>query len=55
MTTCLGKSCSFGFLCQPLVSVCQSMCVLLPLLAFGSGMLDLIVLIPNYYLSIDFV
>ena len=42
MTTCLGKSCSFGLLCVSFVNVyaCASF-----LFSFEGGILDLIVLI----------
>ena len=32
MTTCLGKSCSFGLLCVPFVKIYEFECVLLSLL-----------------------
>ena len=54
MTTWLGKSCSFGLLCVSFVGVSQILFV--PLFPFGivGGMWDVIVLIPDYCLSIYF-
>ena len=48
MTTCVGKSCSFGLLCLSFVNVYQSVCVFFP---FGSdgGVWDLIVFIPDHF------
>ena len=54
MTTCLGKSCSFGTLCVSCVGVCQFVSVLLSLLFFFGGIRNLIVLLPDYCLSIYF-
>ena len=52
MTTCLGKSCSFGLLCVSFVGVCQILCVC----PFPSGiegrMWVVIVLIPDHCFSI---
>ena len=48
MTTCLEKSCSFGFLYVSFVNVYQFVCVLL---SFEGGMWDLIVLVPDLCLS----
>ena len=45
MTTCLGKSYSFGLLC---VSIC--MCASLPV-GFEGGIMDLTVSVPGYCLS----
>ena len=52
MTTCLGKSCSFGSLCVSFFNV-LSVCVSSSF-PFGSegGMWDLILLIPDHCLSI---
>ena len=55
MTTCLGKTCSFGLLCVFCDDVCQIMCVLLSLLVFQGGMLDWIILVPDHCLSFYFV
>ena len=59
MTTYLEKGRSFGLLCLSFVN-CQFVCVLLFLLVsfpygFECGMLDLIILIPDHCLSINFV
>ena len=45
MTTCLGKSCTFGY---------QFFCVSFFPFGFEDGMLDLIKLIPEHCLSINF-
>ena len=37
MTTCLGKSCSFGILCVSIVKVCEFVCVFLSLLVLRVG------------------
>ena len=51
MTTCLGKSCSFGLVCLSFVNVYQfSVCPSFPF-GFEGGMLDLIALIPDHCLS----
>ena len=54
MTTCLGKSCSFGLLYVSFVNVHQ-ICVC-PSFPFGieCGMWDMTVLIPDHCLSIYF-
>ena len=51
MTTCLGKSYSFGLLSWALVKFCVC-----PSFSFGieGGMWDVIVLIPDHCLSIYF-
>ena len=51
MTTCLGKSCSFGKLCLSWALVKFYVC---PSFPFGieGGMWDVIVLIPDHCLSI---
>ena len=53
MTTCLGKSCSFGLLCVSFVNVYQFW--VSPSVPFGieGGMWDVIVLIPYHCLSIS--
>ena len=55
MTTCLGKSCSFGLLCVSFVGVCQMLYdFLCPSFPFGveGGLWDVIVFIPDHCLSI---
>ena len=48
MTTCFGKSCSFGIQCVSFVDVLSvSVCSSFPF-DFEGGMWDLIVLIPNH-------
>ena len=49
MTAFLGKSCSFGLLCISFINVYQ-----IPF-GFEGEMCDLIVLIPDRYLSIRFL
>ena len=46
MTTCLGKSCSFGLLCVPFVNSCQFM-----YFGFEGRIWDLIVSVPDHCLS----
>ena len=53
MTTCLGKSCSFGLLCVSFVNVTSCVCPSFPF-GFECGMWDLIVLIPDHCISIYF-
>ena len=52
MTTCSGKSCSFGLLCVSFVNVYQILCA--SFFPFGTegGMWDVIVLVPDHCLSI---
>ena len=50
MTTCLGKSCSFGLLCACFVNVYKFVCASFPF-GFEGGMWDLI---PDHCLSIFF-
>ena len=54
MTTCLGKSCSFGLLCVSNVGFVK--CCVRPHFPFGieGRMWDVIVLIPGHCLSIYF-
>ena len=52
MTTCLGKSCSFGLLRVPFVNSCQFM-YYFPF-GFEGRMLDLIVSVPDHCLSFYF-
>ena len=51
MTTCLGKSCTFGLLCVSFVNVYLFVCPYFPFV-FESEMWDLVVLIPDHCLSI---
>ena len=57
MTTCLGKSCSFGYSvnCTCLSLALVKFCVC-PSFHFGieGGLWDVIVLIPDHYLSVYF-
>ena len=52
MTTCLGKSCSFGLVCVSVMNVYKIS--VSPSFPFGieGGMWDVIVLIPDHCLSI---
>ena len=52
MTSCLGKSCSYGLLCVSFVYVYHFLCMF-PF-GFEEGMWDLFVLIPDHCLSIYF-
>ena len=52
MTTCLGKSCSFGLLCLSFVTVYEFVCASLPF-GFEGAIGNLFVLIPDYCLSIS--
>ena len=47
MTSCLGKSCSFGQLNVSIVGVGQMLCVSFSLFSIEDGMWDVIVLIPD--------
>ena len=55
MTTCLGKSCSFGLPRVPFVNCfllcCHFMYLVISLFGFEGRMLDQIVLVPDYCLS----
>ena len=53
MTTSLRKSCSFGLLCLSFMNVYQFLCASFPF-GFKGGMWDLIVLVPDHYLSLSF-
>ena len=53
MTTCLGKSCLFGFLYVSFVNVYYFVCDSFPF-GFEFGMWDFVMLIPNHCLSIYF-
>ena len=64
MTTCLGKSCSFGLLCVPFVNFFMKMCVCVCVYVcvmcvsfpfFEDRMWDLIVLVLDKCLSFYFV
>ena len=50
MATCLGKCCSFGVLCVSFVNFYQIVCVSF----LEGGMWDVIVLIPDHSLSVNF-
>ena len=52
MTTCLGKSCSFGLLCMTYVNVYEFVCVLLSLLVLRVGCGNLIILILDHCFSV---
>ena len=51
MTTCLGKSCSFGLPHVPFVNCCQFMYLVISLLVLRAGCCDLIVSVPDHCLS----
>ena len=53
MTTCLGKSCSFGLPHMPFVNCCQFMYLLISLLVLGR-IWDPIVSVPDHCLSFYF-
>ena len=55
MTTCLGKSCSFGLPRVPSVNCCQFMYLVISLLVFEGRMWDLIVSVPDHCLSFYFL
>ena len=55
MTTCLGKSCSFGLLCVCLSCTFIKYCVCPSFPSgFEGGMRNVIVLIPDHYVSMYF-
>ena len=54
MTTCLGKSCSFGLPQVPFVNCCQFMYLVISLLVFEGRTWDLIVSVPDHCLSFYF-
>ena len=54
MTTCMGKSYSFGLLCVSFVGVGQILSCPSFLFGIEEGMWDVIVLIPDHCLSIYF-
>ena len=51
MTTCLGKSSSFGLLCVSFMIDYQFVCVFLSLFGFEGVKWGLIVLVPDHRLS----
>ena len=51
MTTCLGKSCSFGLPRVPFVNCCQITCMYYFTFGFESRMWDLIVPVPDHCFS----
>ena len=55
MTTCLGKSCSFGLPRVPFVNCCQFMYLVFFPFGFEGKMWDLIVSVPDHCLSFYFV
>ena len=55
MTTCLGKSCSFGLLRVPFLNCCQFLYLVVSLFGFEGTMWDLIVIVPDHCLSFYFV
>ena len=54
MTTCLGKSCSFGLPRVPFVNCCQFMNLIISF-DFEGRMWDLIVSVPDHCLSFYFL
>ena len=54
MTTCLGKSCSFGLLYVSILNVYQFVCVSPFPFGFKGGMWDLIVSIPDIVVLFTF-
>ena len=52
MTTCLGKSCSFGLPRVPFVNCCQFMYLVISLFGFEGRMWDLIVSVPDHCLNL---
>ena len=55
MSICCGKSCSFELQCVSFfVNIYQFVCVSFFPFGFEGGMSDLIVLIPDFFLSIYF-
>ena len=54
MTTCLGKSCSFGLQRVPFVNCCQFMYLVVSLFWFKGKMWDMIVSVPDHCLSFYF-
>ena len=54
MTTCLGKSCSFGLPRMPFVNCCQFMYLVISHFGFEGKMWDLIVSVPDHCLFFYF-
>ena len=54
MTTCLGKSSSFGLPRVPFVNCCQFMYLVISLLVLRGRIWDLIVSVPDHFLSFYF-
>ena len=54
MTTYLGKSCSFGLPRVPFVNCRQFMYLVISLLVLGGRICDLIVSVPDHFLSFYF-
>ena len=54
MTTCLGKSCSFGLPRVPFLNCCQFMYLVISPFGFEGRMWDLIVSVPDHCLSFYF-
>ena len=54
MTTCLGKSCSFGLPRVPFVNCCQFIIFSYSPFGFEGRIWDLIVSVPNHCLSFYF-
>ena len=55
MITYLGKSCSFGLLCVSFVNIYQILCVSFFPFSINDGKWNVIVFIPDHYLSIYFL
>ena len=55
MTTCLGKRCSFGLPRVPSVNCCQFMYLVVYVFGFKGRMWDLIVSVPDDFLSFYFL
>ena len=54
MTTCLGKSCSFGLPRVPFVNCCQCIYLVISPFGFVGKIWDLFVLVPGHCLSFYF-
>ena len=54
MTTCHGKSCSFGLPRVPFINCCQFMYLVISLFGFEGMIWDLIVSVPEHCLSFYF-
>ena len=53
MTTCVGKRCSFGLLCEYFITFIIFVCASFPI-GFEGGIWGLIVFVPDHYLSFYF-